>query len=116
MTTAITPEAATGRKLSYVAAILEAQRQLMEADPHVFIAGEDVALYGGVFGTSRGLAKDFGFERVVDTPISESGIIGLAIGAAATGLRPIVEIMFMDFIGVCMDQLVNQLAKMRYMF
>jgi acetoin:2,6-dichlorophenolindophenol oxidoreductase subunit beta len=113
----MTTATATGtRTLSYVAAIVEAQRQLLAADPNVFIAGEDVALYGGVFGTSRGLLKEFGPERVVDTPISESGIIGLAIGAAATGLRPIVEIMFMDFVGVCMDQLVNQLAKMRYMF
>src|SRR5438067_13360302 len=104
------------RTLTYVAAIVEAQRQLLTEDPTVFTAGEDVALYGGVFGTSRGLLNDFGPERIVDTPISESGIIGLAVGAAATGLRPIVEIMFMDFVGVCMDQLVNQLAKMRYMF
>ncbi len=118
MTTATVqaPEAGTGRTLTYVAAIVEAQAQLMREDPTVFIAGEDVAAYGGVFGTSRGLLAEFGPQRVVDTPISESGIIGLAIGAAATGLRPIVEIMFMDFIGVCMDQLVNQLAKMRYMF
>jgi pyruvate dehydrogenase E1 component beta subunit len=113
MTTATTQET---RTLSYVAAIAEAQRQLLAGDPSVFIAGEDVALYGGVFGTSRGLLQEFGPERVVDTPISESGIVGLAIGAAATGLRPIVEIMFMDFVGVCMDQIVNQLAKMRYMF
>ncbi|HZQ35416.1 MAG TPA: alpha-ketoacid dehydrogenase subunit beta [Dehalococcoidia bacterium] len=106
----------TDRSLTYVAAIVEAQTQLMRDDPNIFIAGEDVALYGGVFGTSRGLLKEFGPERLIDTPISESGIIGMAIGAAATGLRPIVEIMFMDFMGVCMDQLVNQLAKMRYMF
>lgn len=104
------------RTTSYVAAILEAQRQLLASDPEVFLCGEDVALYGGVFGTSRGLLAEFGPERVVDTPISESGIVGMAIGAAATGLRPIVEIMFMDFVGVCMDQIVNQLAKMRYMF
>jgi pyruvate/2-oxoglutarate/acetoin dehydrogenase E1 component len=118
MTTA-TPapaEQATGRELTYVGAILEAQTQLMREDPSIFIAGEDVALYGGVFGTSRGLLNEFGPQRLVDTPISESGIIGLAIGSAAAGLRPIVEIMFMDFVGVCMDQLVNQLAKMRYMF
>jgi pyruvate/2-oxoglutarate/acetoin dehydrogenase E1 component len=106
----------TGRTLSYVRAVVEAQAQLMRDDPTVFIAGEDVALYGGVFGTSRGLLEEFGPERVIDTPISESGIVGLAVGAAATGLRPIVEVMFMDFVGVCMDQMVNQLAKMRYMF
>jgi pyruvate dehydrogenase E1 component beta subunit len=116
-TTAATDRPAeTDRQLTYVAAVVEAQAQLLRDDPNVFIAGEDVALYGSVFGTSRGLLKEFGPERIFDTPISESGIIGLAIGAAATGLRPIVEIMFMDFVGVCMDQLVNQLAKMRYMF
>ena len=104
------------RTLSYVAAIVEAQTQLLREDPTVFVAGEDVGLYGGVFGTSRGLLAEFGPDRIVDTPISESGIVGLAIGAAATGLRPIVEIMFIDFVGVCMDQIVNQLAKMRYMF
>jgi acetoin:2,6-dichlorophenolindophenol oxidoreductase subunit beta len=69
-----------------------------------------------VFGTARGLLAEFGPERVVDTPISEQGIIGLAVGAAATGMRPVVEIMFMDFIGVAMDQILNQLAKMKYMF
>jgi pyruvate dehydrogenase E1 component beta subunit len=88
----------------------------MEADPNVYIAGEDVALYGGVFGTSRGLLEKFGAQRVVDTPIAESGLMGLGLGAAATGLRPIIEIMFMDFVGVCMDEIVNQIAKMKYMF
>jgi len=118
MTTATVqaPEAGTGRTLTYVAAIVEAQAQLMREDPTVFIAGEDVAADGGVVGAAPRPLAGFGPQRVVDTPISESGIIGLAIGAAATGLRPIVEIMFMDFIGVCMDQIVNQLAKMRYMF
>lgn len=106
----------TTRKLPYLMAIVEAQRQLLAADPNVFVAGEDVALYGGVFGTTRGLIDEFGPDRIFDTPISESGIIGLGIGAAATGLRPIIEIMFMDFVGVCMDQLVNQMAKMKYMF
>jgi pyruvate dehydrogenase E1 component beta subunit len=118
MTTATTPSEGptTGRTTTYVGAIVETLTQLMREDERIFIAGEDVALYGGVFGTTRGLLAEFGAERLVDTPISESGIVGLAIGAAAAGLRPIVELMFMDFAGVCMDQLVNQLAKMRYMF
>ncbi len=104
------------RSLQYVAAIDEAVRQAMEEDPRVFLAGEDVAGAGSVFGMFRGLLEEFGPERVIDTPISEAGIIGLGVGAAATGLRPIIDICFMDFIGECMDQLVNQLAKMRYMF
>jgi acetoin:2,6-dichlorophenolindophenol oxidoreductase subunit beta len=111
-----TAEAATERQLPYVAAVSEAIAQLMREDPTVFLAGEDVALYGSVFGISRGLLKEFGPERVVDTPISESAIVGLGIGAAATGLRPIIDIMFMDFMGVCMDEIVNQVAKMKYMF
>ena len=104
------------RPLSYVSAVREALRQCLAEDDRVFIAGEDVARYGGVFGTTRGLLADFGERRVVDTPISEAAIAGLAVGAAATGLRPVVEIMFMDFIGCCMDQICNQMAKMRYMF
>ena len=118
MTTATPPSAdiTSDRVTTYVGAIVETLSQLMREDERIFIAGEDVALYGGVFGTTRGLLAEFGAERLVDTPISESGIVGLAIGAAAAGLRPIVELMFMDFAGVCMDQLVNQLAKMRYMF
>ena len=104
------------RKLPYVLAITEAIRQSMAADDKIFLAGEDVALYGSVFGYTKGLLDEFGPDRVFDTPISESGIIGLGVGAAATGLRPIVDIMFMDFLGVCMDQMVNQLAKMKYMF
>jgi pyruvate dehydrogenase E1 component beta subunit len=111
-----TVEAPAERKIPYVTAVNEAIAQLMREDPSVFLAGEDVALYGSVFGISRGLLKEFGPERVVDTPISESGIMGLGVGAAATGLRPIVDIMFMDFMGVCMDQVVNQVAKMKYMF
>jgi pyruvate dehydrogenase E1 component beta subunit len=110
-----TTEAAV-RSISYVSAVREALRQCMTEDDRVFIAGEDVGAYGGVFGTTRGLLADFGERRVVDTPISEAAIAGLAVGAAATGLRPVVEIMFMDFIGCCMDQVCNQMAKMRYMF
>lgn len=111
-----TAEATATREIPYVSAINEALRQMMREDPDIFLAGEDVGLYGGVFGTSRGLLDEFGPNRVIDTPISESGIVGMAVGAAATGLRPIIEIMFMDFVGVCMDQIVNQAAKMKYMF
>jgi acetoin:2,6-dichlorophenolindophenol oxidoreductase subunit beta len=104
------------REITYLQAVNEALREEMARDPDVFLAGEDVAEHEGVFGTARGLLAEFGPERVVDTPISEQGIIGLAVGAAATGMRPVVEIMFMDFIGVAMDQILNQLAKMKYMF
>lgn len=111
-----TAEAPAQRELPYVMAVGEAIRQLMREDPNVFIAGEDVAVYGSVFGISRGLLEEFGTDRVVDTPISEAGIMGMGIGAAAGGLRPIIDIMFMDFMTVCMDQVVNQMAKMKYMF
>jgi len=104
------------RKLPYVMAFNEAVRQSMEADPDVFCAGEDIGAFGGVFGTYSGLQAAFGAERVVDTPISEQAIIGLGVGAAVTGLRPIVDIMFMDFICVALDQIVNQAAKLKYMF
>jgi len=104
------------RKLAYVMAFNEAVRQSMEADPDVFCAGEDIGAFGGVFGTYSGLQATFGTDRVVDTPISEQAIIGLGVGAAVTGLRPIVDIMFMDFICVALDQIVNQAAKLKYMF
>jgi pyruvate dehydrogenase E1 component beta subunit len=94
----------------------EAVSQAMEADPNVFCAGEDIGAFGGVFGTFGGLQAKFGANRVVDTPISEQAIVGLGVGAAATGLRPIVDLMFMDFICVAMDQIVNQAAKLKYMF
>jgi pyruvate dehydrogenase E1 component beta subunit len=104
------------RKLTYGAAFNEAVRQAMEADADVFCAGEDIGAFGGVFQTYAGLQAQFGVERVVDTPISEQAIIGLGVGAAVTGLRPIVDLMFMDFICVAMDQIVNQAAKLKYMF
>lgn len=109
-------DTAVERALPVVQAVPEALAQCMRDDADVFLAGEDVAVYGSVFGTTRGLLEEFGPERVVDTPISEIGIVGLATGAAAVGLRPVVDIMFMDFIGCAMDQLMNQLAKMKYMF
>lgn len=104
------------RQLSYVQAFNEAIRQEMAADDNVFCAGEDIGAFGGVFQTYAGLQKEFGERRVVDTPISEQAIIGLGVGAAVTGLRPIVDIMFMDFICVAFDQIVNQAAKLKYMF
>jgi pyruvate dehydrogenase E1 component beta subunit len=104
------------REISFLEALNEALRQEMERDPTVIVMGEDVGVYGGVFGVTKGLLEKFGFERVIDTPISEAGFIGAAIGAAATGLRPVVELMFVDFFGVAMDQIYNQAAKMRYMF
>jgi pyruvate dehydrogenase E1 component beta subunit len=104
------------RKIPYVLAITEGVRQSLQEFPEAFLAGEDVAAAGSVFGCYRGLLAEFGERRVIDTPISESGIMGLGIGAAATGLRPIVDIMFMDFMGECMDEIANQMAKMRFMF
>ena len=114
------------RKLNLGAAINEALHIAMESDPDVILLGEDVAgggkregegidEMGVVLGTTRGLVKSFP-DRVLDTPISEMGIIGTAVGAAATGLRPVAELMFMDFLGTCLDPLLNQAAKLRYMF
>ena len=104
------------KEIRYIKAINEALREEMERDENVVLFGEDIGLPGGAFGASRGLYDRFGSERVLDMPISEAAIVGLAAGAAACGLRPIVEIMFMDFMTVCMDGIVNQIAKMRYMF
>jgi pyruvate/2-oxoglutarate/acetoin dehydrogenase E1 component len=104
------------RTLPYVAAITDGVRAVMREQPNAFIAGEDVAGAGSVYGYYRGLLEEFGSDRVYDTPISEEGIVGLGVGAAATGCRPIIDLMFMDFIGECMDEIANQLAKMRYMF
>ena len=104
------------RELSYAEAIREALRQEMQRDERVFIIGEDVGVYGGAFGVTLGLVEEFGEERVIDTPISELGIAGAITGAALTGMRPVGEIMFMDFTTLAMEQLVNQAAKIRFMF
>lgn len=104
------------RKLPYVSAITDGVREVLEEQDNAFVIGEDVAGAGSVYGYYKGLLDEFGPERIYDTPISEAGIVGLGAGAAATGCRPIVDLMFMDFIGESMDEIANQLAKMRYMF
>ncbi len=102
------------RKLTIARAMAEAIAQEMRADPTVFVMGEDVAQLGGVFGNTRGLVTEFGPERVRDTPISETGFIGAAVGAAQDGMRPVVELMFVDFFGVCFDAIYNLMAKNTY--
>ncbi|MGD8955268.1 MAG: alpha-ketoacid dehydrogenase subunit beta [Desulfobacterales bacterium] len=97
-------------------ALNDAHKVEMERDPNIYVAGEDVGTYGGIFGVTAGLLDQFGDKRVKDTPITESAIIGTAVGAASVGLRPVIELMFVDFIGVALDQLYNQAAKMKYMF
>ena len=116
------------RNISYIQAINEALRQEMTRDPSVIVMGEDVAggagredqgiidSWGGPMRLTKGLITEFGAARVRDTPISEAGFIGAGVGAAATGLRPVVELMYVSFFGVCADQITNNAAKMRYMF
>ena len=116
------------REIAYGQAVNEAIRIAMREDPAVILLGEDVAgaagkadqgfvdAWGGPFATTRGLVLEFGTERVRDTPITEAGFIGAAVGAAATGMRPIAELMFIDFLGTCLDQIINNASKMRYMF
>jgi pyruvate dehydrogenase E1 component beta subunit len=104
----------TDRKLTTQKAIAEAIALEMRGDDSVFVMGEDVATYGGIFGATEGLLGEFGPKRVIDTPISETGFIGAAIGAAIGGMRPIVELMFVDFFGVCMDEIYNNMAKIHY--
>lgn len=104
------------RELSYAEAIREALGQAMEADPRVMLMGEDVGVYGGAFGVSGDLVHRFGADRVLDTPISELGIAGAAVGAAMTGMRPVLEIQFSDFVTLAMEQIVNQAAKIHFMF
>ena len=104
------------REITYVKAFTESLMQLMAEDENVLVIGEDVAHYGGVFHAFDGLWKTYGEKRVIDTPISEMGFIGMGVGAAARGLRPVCDLMFFDFIGVAMDQLYNQAAKLKFMF
>ena len=104
------------REITYVEAVREALRQAMKADDSVFLIGEDIGAYGGAFGATAGLIDEFGGERVIDTPISEAGIAGACVGAAITGMHPVGEIQFMDFVTLSMEQLVLQAAKIRFMF
>jgi len=104
------------RELTYAQAINEALRQCMKEDERVILLGEDIGVFGGVFQVTAGLLNEFGPERVIDTPIAEAGFTGASVGAALTGMRPVVEIMFIDFTTVCMDMIINQMAKMHYMF
>lgn len=108
--------AAGGRTLNYMQAIAEALILEMRRDPDIYIAGEDVGKFGGSFGVTGPVYKEFGPTRVLDTPISETAIIGTAVGAAAAGLRPVVEILFVDFLPIAGDELYNQAAKLHYMF
>ncbi|MBZ5562632.1 MAG: alpha-ketoacid dehydrogenase subunit beta [Acidobacteriia bacterium] len=100
---------------TYREAIIEAMAEEMRRDERVVLIGEDVGRFGGAMGASKGLFQEFGSDRVIDTPISEAAIIGSGLGMALTGQRPIAELMFIDFSGVCMDQILNQVAKVRYM-
>ena len=104
------------REITYLEAVREAMVQEMRLDKEVFLIGEDIGTYGGAFGVSKGMLEEFGPERIRDTPISEAAIAGAATGAALMGMRPIMEVMFMDFLTISMNQLVNQAAKMRFMF
>ena len=103
------------RELTYARAVREALAEEMERDPNILLLGEDIGVYGGVFKVTEGLLDRFGPERVRETPISEAGFVGAAVGLALTGKHPVAELMFMDFGWVASDQIVNQAAKMRYM-
>lgn len=106
----------TATQSTYREAIRQALLDAMHEDPSVILIGEEVGLYGGAYGVTKGLIDIFGANRVIDAPISEPAIVGAAVGAAMTGLRPVAELMYVDFIGMTMDQLANQAAKSRYMF
>ncbi len=103
------------KNITFAEATLEAMQEEMRRDPRVFLMGEDIASQGGIFGQFKGLSDEFGLERVRDTPISETAIVGAGIGAALAGTIPIVDIHFADFLGVAMDEVLNQMAKIRYM-
>lgn len=104
------------RNVTFTGLLRETLTEILRRDRRVFLIGEDIAVYGGAFGVTRGLMKEFGPARVRDTPISEQALVGLAIGAAAGGSRPIAELMFMDFITLAADQLINMAAKLHYIF
>lgn len=104
------------REITFSQATLEATAEEMSRDESIFVMGEDIARQGGIFGQFKGLPQQFGFDRIRDTPISETAIMGAGIGAALAGMRPVVDMHFADFMGVCMDEIFNQMAKIRYMF
>ena len=104
------------REITYADAVREAMSEEMRRDENVFFMGEDIGVYNGAFGVSKGMIQEFGEERVRETPISETAFVGAGVGAAIMGMRPIVELMFSDFISVCYDQIINQAAKLRFMF
>ena len=116
------PSAAAGtaessmQEMTFAEAIRQTLREEMQRDERVFLMGEDIGIYGGAFGVTRGLFEEFGEKRVRDTPISEAAIAGCAIGAALIGSRPVAEFQFSDFMAIAMDQIVNQGAKIRFMF
>lgn len=107
---------ATMKEITYAQAINDAMCEEMQRDENVFMMGEDIAEYCGAFGVSRGMLEKFGKDRIMNTPISEQAYVGAGIGAAMAGMRPIVELMFSDFMCVCFDELVNEAPKMRFMF
>ena len=103
-------------RMTYAKAVSNAIAEEMRRDERVILMGLDVGAYGNAFGATQGLFREFGAERVIDMPISEAGYVGAAVGAAATGLRPVAEVQFADFVTIAMDQICNQAANMRYMF
>src|SRR5262249_10286135 len=105
----------TVREITFAQAVREALAEELRRDPTVFVIGEDVAEAGTAFKVLSGLVEEFGTQRIIDSPISEAGITGMGVGAAMTGMRPVVDIMFGDFLGIVMDQVANQAAKVHYM-